>query len=72
MLMLYPEDKKKLRYQSYFNTLLKNQNLQILQRKNGYNRNGTIRENRVPKNCALVHKIQFSTVCGDQETTLDK
>lgn len=59
MLDELPEKKRYLPYQLYFDNLFTGLNLLYYLKQQGYNATGTIRENRLSKNCPLSDKKRF-------------
>lgn len=72
LLSEFPEGKKKLNYQFFFDNLFTNQNLLNFCRANCYNGTGTMRVDRLPKNSSLTPKKSFSKVRGTYESEIDK
>lgn len=52
-------DKKLYRYKFFFDNLFTNANLLSTLKANGYGGTGTLRENRMPKDCPLIAKKQL-------------
>lgn len=54
-----PDDKRELNYNIYMENLFSSPALFSFLRFRGYSALGTIRENRIPKNCSLTNKTIF-------------
>lgn len=66
-------DKKNFRYNFFFDNLFTGANLLCTLKANGYGGTGTIRENRLPKNCPLLPTKQLEKQSrGDYSAILEK
>lgn len=58
----FPDELKSLSFQFYFDNLFTSYPLLAYLKSCGYNGTGTIRENRIPASCPLVHKKDFKSM----------
>lgn len=66
-------DKKLFRYNFFFDNLFTSKNLMSTLKINGYGATGTVRENRIPRNCPLVSKKTMEKrTRGEYSSTLNK
>lgn len=73
MLEEFPKEKKNLPYRFYFDNLFTGLNLLKFLKINGYHGTGTIRENRLPKNCPMSNqKIMQKRERGETESAIEK
>jgi hypothetical protein len=73
MLNQLPDAKRNLRYSFYFDNLFTSLHLLSNLKALGYGVTGTIRDNRIPKNCPLPSKATMKKkVRGKYVNTLDK
>jgi len=73
MLEEFPKEKKNLPYRFYFDNLFTGLNLLKFLKMNGYHGTGTIRENRLPKNCPMSNqKIMQKKERGESESAIEK
>lgn len=73
MLDQFSNTQKKLRYYFYFDNLFTSVHLLSNLKDRGYGGTGTIRDNRVPKNCPLLSKaVMKKKARGEYSHTLDK
>ncbi|XP_050296479.1 piggyBac transposable element-derived protein 4-like [Anthonomus grandis grandis] len=73
MLDELPPEKNDLRYELYMDNLFSNPALYSYLQFRGYSATGTIRENRIPKQCSLTNKKMFVKIDrGFFETAMEK
>lgn len=73
MLDEFPKEKKNLPYRFYFNKLFTGLNLLKFLKMNGYHGTGTMRENKLPKNCPMSNqKIMQKKEKGESKSAIEK
>lgn len=73
MLEEFPKEKKSLSYRFYFDNLFTGLSLLKFLKINGYHGTGTVRENRMPKNCPMTNQKQLlKKERGETQSAIEK